>query len=332
MNENVNAPERIGGGNLNEAYQRYKIFLPAVVVVIALIATAQTMFNGNFLTIDSASSMLMTTSLLIIPTIGQMTVILCGNSGIDLSVGPVMSMTALICTMITVNQQFNLYFSLVACILIGGAWGLVNGSLVKWLGFPALVLTLVVGYVISGLSYSLTKGTPTSVFPPELTHVNMVVVQPIRLLTLIAIVLVVVMQLVLSYSRFGRSMLLIGNNRNAAGISGISADRINLIAYIISGALAGFAGFLLAGYTGSARMNMATGYTMLSIAAAVVGGTKLLGGVANYVSGAIGALSLVLLITVLQAQNMPDGARTFFQGAVLVGVLLVNNRAQKLRQ
>jgi ribose transport system permease protein len=96
--------------------------------------------------------------------------------------------------------------------------------------------------------------------------------------------------------------------------------------------IAGLAGLALVGYAGKAQMQMARDYTLLSVAAVVIGGTKLSGGKGNYIGGALGALVLVLLTSILQTFNMPAGLRSFIQGLLLMIILLVNSRTSKLRQ
>ena len=96
--------------------------------------------------------------------------------------------------------------------------------------------------------------------------------------------------------------------------------------------MAGLAGLMLVGYAGTAQMNMANSYTMLSVAAVVIGGTKLTGGKGTFIGGALGALVLILITNILQAMNMAAGLRSLIQGIILVAILMVNSRAPKLRQ
>ncbi len=104
------------------------------------------------------------------------------------------------------------------------------------------------------------------------------------------------------------------------------------MAYVISGALAGFMGLLLVGYAGQTTMGMAEAYTLMSLAAVTIGGTHLAGGRGSYVSGALGALVLVILNNILQALKMAQGSRLVIQGVLLIVIMMVNNRSPKLRQ
>jgi len=156
---------------------------------------------------------------------------------------------------------------------------------------------------------------------------------PIRLLTLIIVVLLFMAEyLLLRGSKFGRLLVLTGNNSNAARLSGISVRLISIAAYTFGGMMAGLAGLALVGFAGTAQMQMGRDYTLLSVAAVVIGGTKLSGGKGNYIGAALGALVLVLLTSILQTFNMPPGLRLFFQGLLLIIILMVNSRNAKLRQ
>ena len=96
--------------------------------------------------------------------------------------------------------------------------------------------------------------------------------------------------------------------------------------------MAGFAGLMLVGYAVTAQMNMDSSYILLSIAAVVIGGTKLTGGKGTFIGGALGSLVLVLITNILQALNMAAGLRSLIQGIILIVILMMNSRAPKLRQ
>ncbi|MGI6154224.1 MAG: ABC transporter permease [Christensenellaceae bacterium] len=324
--------EQTAKGNfLRNNLRNFSVFIPSVLIVIVMLVVGQILVNG-FASITSLSGMLMSASLLVIPAIGQTTVVMSGNDGIDMSIGAIMSMTALLGPMIKIGGSMVLPFSLVIVLGIGALWGLVNGMLIWYLKIPALVLTLAMSYVIDGASFFITKAQPAVDVSKSLTNISQIVFPPIRILTLIAIIVLIAMQALLTYSRFGKQLVLVGNNRKAANLGGMPVSRISILAYVISGTLAGFAGLLLVGFAGSAQMQMASNYTLLTVAAAVIGGTKLAGGVGNFISTALGALALIMLTTILQAMNMPSGARVFVQGAILLIILLINNRSEKLRQ
>ena len=308
-------------------------YLPAIIGIIALLILGQTVTSG-FLSINNISSILMTTAILTMASIGQAAVVIAGDSGLDMSVGAVMSMTALFGPMILVGSgSVSVLIMIPAVLFMGGCVGLLNGIGVQVIKIVPLVMTLIMSNVVNGFSIMITNGQPSVSVSKELQAISNVFVGPIRYLTAIVIVLLFILEIgFLRKSRYGRSLFLVGDNYNAAKLCGINSQKIVIGAYVFSGAMAGLAGLMLVGYAGTAQMNMASSYTMLSVAAVVIGGTKLTGGKGTFVGGALGALVLILITNILQALNMAAGLRSLIQGIILIAILMTNSRAPRLRQ
>ena len=308
-------------------------YLPAIIGTVALLILGQCLSKG-FLSMNNISSILMTTSILTLASIGQAAVIISGDSGLDMSVGAIMSMTALFGPMINVGSGVASFILMIpAVMLMGAVVGAINGTGVQMLKVVPLVMTLIMSNVVDGFSIMVTKGQPSVMAGKELQGISKTLVGPLRILpTVVLIVLILLEVLFLRRSRYGRSLFLAGNNRNAANLCGINSKKIIILAYVFGGAMAGFAGLMLVGYAGTAQMNMASSYTMLSVAAVVIGGTKLTGGKGTFIGGALGALVLVLITNILQALNMAAGLRSLIQGIILIVILMMNSRAPKLRQ
>ncbi|MDE7057518.1 MAG: ABC transporter permease [Lachnospiraceae bacterium] len=283
---------------------------------------------------NNISSILMTTAILTMASIGQAAVVISGDSGLDMSVGAVMSMTALFGPMILVGSgSVSVLIMIPAVLFMGGCVGLLNGIGVQVIKIVPLVMTLIMSNVVNGFSIMITNGQPSVSVSKELQAISNVFVGPIRYLTAIVIVLLFILEIgFLRKSRYGRSLFLVGDNYNAAKLCGINSQKIVIGAYVFSGAMAGLAGLMLVGYAGTAQMNMASSYTMLSVAAVVIGGTKLTGGKGTFVGGALGALVLILITNILQALNMAAGLRSLIQGIILIAILMTNSRAPRLRQ
>lgn len=308
-------------------------YLPAIVGVILLLILGQFATSG-FLSMNNISSILMTTSILTMASIGQAAVIISGDSGLDMSIGAIMSMTALFGPMIVLGSGVTSLIAMVpATILMGAVVGLLNGIGVQILKVVPLVMTLIMSNVVNGFSILVTKGQPSVSVIPELQAISHTLIGPLRILPAIVIVLLILLEvLFLRKSRYGRSLFLAGNNVNAANLCGINSKGVIILAYVFAGAIAGLAGLMLVGYAGTAQMDMASEYTMLSVAAVVIGGTKLTGGKGTFIGGALGSLVLILITTILQALNMAAGLRSLIQGIILIAILIANSRAPKLRQ
>lgn len=308
-------------------------YLPAIIGVILLLILGQFATSG-FLSMNNISSILMTTSILTMASIGQAAVIISGDSGLDMSIGAIMSMTALFGPMIVLGSGVTSLIAMVpATILMGAVVGLLNGIGVQILKVVPLVMTLIMSNVVNGFSILVTKGQPSVSVIPELQAISHTLIGLLRILPAIVIVLLILLEvLFLRKSRYGRSLFLAGNNVNAANLCGINSKGVIILAYVFAGAIAGLAGLMLVGYAGTAQMDMASEYTMLSVAAVVIGGTKLTGGKGTFIGGALGSLVLILITTILQALNIAAGLRSLIQGIILIAILIANSRAPKLRQ
>ena len=153
----------------------------------------------------------------------------------------------------------------------------------------------------------------------------------LRTITVIVLVVLLLTQLYLTYSRYGKALFLVGSNRRAAKLSGIHVNLMVISAYALAGMYACVSGVLLVGWVGNGQMGMGESYTMMSVAASVIGGAKLSGGYGTVVGTALGAIAIILLSNLLIATGLSAGVRTFFEGFILILILLVNNRAPKLR-
>lgn len=130
---------------------------------------------------------------------------------------------------------------------------------------------------------------------------------------------------------YGRSVYGIGNSERAAYLSGVDTRRIVMIAFVISGGLAAFAGVLVAGYASKAAQSMGDAYLLPSIAAVVLGGTSILGGRGSYLGTVAGVILITLLQSILSVMQMPEAGRQIIYGVVIVAMLLLYGRAPATR-
>ena len=208
-------------------------YLPAIIGVILLLILGQFATSG-FLSMNNISSILMTTSILTMASIGQAAVIISGDSGLDMSIGAIMSMTALFGPMIVLGSGVTSLIVMVpATILMGAAVGLLNGIGVQILKVVPLVMTLIMSNVVNGFSILVTKGQPSVSVIPELQAISHTLIGPLRILPAIVIVLLVLLEVFfLRRSRYGRSLFLAGNNVNAANLCGINSKGVIILALL----------------------------------------------------------------------------------------------------
>jgi ribose transport system permease protein len=136
---------------------------------------------------------------------------------------------------------------------------------------------------------------------------------------------------VLSYTSFGRRTYAIGNNLRASYLAGVNVRRTTILLYMLSGAFSALAGILLVGFGGQASLGMGAPYLFQSIAAVVIGGVYKLGGRGHYLGTVAGSISLVALVSVLLAMNMPEYGRSIIYGVIILILLLLYGREQAER-
>ncbi len=252
------------------------------------------------------------------------------TAGIDLSVGSVAVLAAVTAARLS---SFGLVPALAGAVLIGLAIGLINGGLIARFALQPFVVTLAMLLFARGAALTLSDNAPVMVdFAAGFTELGSVHVGPVPLPVIITAVLYAICALLLNRTRFGRHVLAIGGNEEAARLAGIPVGRTLLLVYGMSGALAGLAGVFLAALSFSGSPTGAIGWELSAIAAVVVGGTLLTGGVGSVGSTLIGVLLLGLIFVIL---NFERGQGTFqlnsfwenlIRGAFLLVVVIFQSR------
>jgi ribose transport system permease protein len=263
-----------------------------------------------------------------IVTLGVTLVIVTG--GIDLSVGSTMALAAITCAIVMQALSgtaldgiplAGMIVSLVAGLGVAVLIGLANGFLIAKVGLSPFVTTLGMLSIVRGLAYAVTEGrgqAPTGADVNlfyDLTDGNLAGV-PVAVIYLL--ILAAILGVVLHHTAFGRHVFALGGNEKAAALTGVAVERVKIAVYVLSALSAGFAGILMVGWLGSAPANLATGYELTIIAAAVIGGANLTGGVGGPAGAVIGAL----LIEVIRNGLVLAGINAYWQ-IVLVGAIII---------
>lgn len=308
-----------------------KACIPALVSIVILFAFGQILKDG-FASSRNIASILTQAGLLVIISVGQAIVFFAGNCGIDLSVGAFVSMGALIGAKYMDGSNALIPLGIVIALAFGAAFGLINGLGIQFLRIPALAMTLAMSSVVNGFTMWYTDGLPQAKIPPALASVGRALFGQVRPMMLLALVVIIVMELIMRRTRFGRSIYMVGSSRQAATLCGINMNLISVLAYTISGALSCVGGLLFIGYVGEGQLGMGEDYTMQTIAAVVIGGVSVNGGRGTFIGVALGSIVYLLMSSVLVALGLDVGVRKFFQGAILAVILVANCRSAKLRK
>lgn len=287
----------------------------------------------GFASYDQAMNILRLAAFLGIVAAGQTLVIISGGEGIDLSVGAVITLGAILVFRIGDGQNSQALLALAAALGVGLAIGAVNGLGITLLKIPPLVMTLGMTGVVQGLILVVTQGRVDGGVPPALN--GLISASPVFGIPGVVFVwalLGVAMWLVLWRTGYGRRLFAVGVNRTTARLSGVRVPRVVVLTYALSGMLAALGGVVLLGYTEQVFLSLGNPYTLPSVAAVVVGGTLLAGGVGSYTGTMAGALLLTIITSLLTALDMPEAGRQIVYGAILLLLLSLYGRQKALRQ
>jgi ribose transport system permease protein len=310
---------------------RHPVVLAAIVAV-ALFGIGQVLVPG-FASSGTILSVLRVAAFLGVIAAGQTVVILAGGEGIDLSVGKVATFAAIVVAQVSQGQDDRLLLAVVAAIAACALIGTVNGVGVAFLRIPPLVMTLGMVGVVQGIVRVYSGGQPEGRAPAALANlVNARGLFGLRGSVWLWLLVAVFVIWLLRRTTFGRRVYSLGANRETSYLTAIAVRRDLILVYITSSVFAAVAGVLLIGYSGAASVSLADGYQLTSIAAVVIGGTTLAGGIGGYLGTAIGAIVLTTLNSLLTALNIGAAGRQVVNGVILIALLSIYGRQRRLRQ
>ena len=264
---------------------------------------------------------------------GETLVIISGGEGIDLSLGAIVTLTAII-TYVLVNGQNSMVIpGLLAALAVGAIIGLINGIGIAFLRIAPLVMTLGMSGVITGLILVTQHGNVSGKVAPIMTRI---IARPLFLgipgAIIIWIIFAALIWLLLERTTYGKNLFAIGSNRTTARLSGVNATGMVLATYSLAGLLAGLGGFLVVGNTGVVFIRMGDPFLFPAIAAVAVGGTLLSGGKGTYFGTMAGALVLTLITSLLTTMQMGDSVRQMVLGSTLLILVSIYGRQRGFRQ
>jgi ribose transport system permease protein len=282
-------------------------------------------FVRGFDSLSSVRYLTQTAAYLGIIAVGQTLVVM--MSGIDLSVSGVVALSAVVCAQVTDGSGAvaGIGVALAASVAVG----VINAAGVTWLRVPPMVMTLATGTIISGALLVYTNGSPKSASVPLLGSLANDSLLGIPQSFLLWAGLSAVSVWLLHFSRVGRYMFALGTSAPASRASGVPLAVTSFTAYATCSLLAGVAGLVLLGFTGTSSLTMGDPYQLLSIAAVVLGGTSILGGKGHLLGTVAGTLLLTLLTAVLVVWNVSQGLRQVVLGLLIIALLFVYGRERR---
>jgi ribose transport system permease protein len=262
---------------------------------------------------------------LIIVAIGQTFVILAG--GIDLSVGSIVIFTDVFCAQLMVGSDDRFLIAAGLSLLVGAAFGLVNGLGVEFLKLPPLIMTLASSLGIEGLMLLYCGGFPKGGASPLLKLFGSGKVAGVPVSLLVWALVLVAAVFILKRTKLGWGVSFLGSNRRAARAMGVQTGYVNVMVYVLSGLFAALAGLLVLGFVGIPSLILGDDYTMASIAAVIMGGTAFTGGIGSPIGTLSGALLMRFILTLLTSFNISAAGKNIVQGVIIMTVVIIMTRS-----
>jgi ribose transport system permease protein len=287
--------------------------------------------NPQFMQTDNMVGILQSTAVNGVLAIACTFIII--TSGIDLSVGTLMTFCAVMAGVFLTNMGMPLYVGVIAALFFGAFSGLVSGVLIAKLKIPPFIATLGMMLLLKGLSL-IISGTKPIYFndTPGFTAIaqdsligEILPGLPIPNAVLILFIVAVSASLILNKTILGTYTFALGSNEEAVRLSGVNVDRWKIIIYSFAGGICGIAGLLIASRLNSAQPALGQGYELDAIAAVVIGGTSLAGGVGTILGTIIGAFIMSVLTNGLRIMSVAQEWQTVVTGVIIILAVYADN-------
>ena len=299
-----------------------------VLIALALLILFGAVRYDNFFSPYNIASVVGYNAMFGLIALGMTFVIMTG--GIDLSVGAVAALASVVAAL---ASPYGLFVGVLGGVLAGTLMGLLNGWIIARLRILPFIVTLAMLLGARGLALIFARNASVSVsYESGFITIGQGDVLGVPIPALILFVAYILGSLLLNYSRWGRHVLAIGGNEEAARLMGLPVDRIKLSVYTLSGALAGLAGVILAARFGAGQPTEGLGWELSAIASVVVGGTLLTGGLGSVGSTLVGVMLLGLIFNILNFENgrgvisLSAYWQSVIRGAFLLVVVVLQNR------
>lgn len=320
---------------ISKSSQSFTQFLTSVVIssryipvwiALGLLLIAAYALAPATLSTASFTAVLPLASFLAIVSLGQMLVVMTG--GIDLSTPGIMTLAAFLTVGFSAGSDDKIFLGLAVALAVSAFIGFVNGFLVGVFRLNALIVTLAVGQVTRGvlLRYTSQIANEASV-PSGLSKWAISQVAGASWIFWIAVITIIGVSVVLSYTGIGRRFRAVGANQIAARIAGLRVTLYVVMAYVVAAMLYGLAGFMLAAFIRSPTQGLGVPYLLGPIAAVVIGGASLSGGLASVYSTALAAFFLTVLDQMLRVMGLPTSLQfVVFGVAIIAGMAVSGDR------
>jgi ribose/xylose/arabinose/galactoside ABC-type transport system permease subunit len=288
-------------------------------IALAVLMAALSAARPNFLTLANLVNVLRQISINGILAVGVTYVLLTG--GVDLSLGSMVALTGVVAARFAHPGEFVVFVPVCLGILAGACCGVLNGWIVTRGRVAPFIVTLGMMTSARGLALLISGGRPVSNLSAAFTRIGGGYLAAVPIPILIFFGVALASHVFLRNMRAGRHLYAVGGNENAARASGVKVGRVKMMAYTLCGALAGLAGVVLASRITTGQPNAGIGYELDAIAAVVIGGTSLNGGVGGVWGTVLGALLIGVLNNGLDLLNVSSYYQQVIKGVIIVGAV-----------
>ncbi|KAE9529130.1 ABC transporter permease [Testudinibacter aquarius] len=312
----------------NNRLTQYLRQLGGIFLALIILCVFFSLANNRFMSVANFMNILQQVSVVAIAAFGMTWVILLGE--IDLSIGSIIAVSGMVAAQV-LTLDYGLFTALFVTLCAGAMMGFINGTLTAKLALPSFIVTVATMGIYRGMVSLPTNGAPQMITNSDWTAIGNSALFGIPVVIWVLILLFLINHIVLSKTVFGRKAYLTGGNIEAAQYSGIQTARVKIWIFTLSGIMAAIAGILLSSRLYSAQTNAGMGYELDAIAAAVLGGTSLTGGVGTMIGTLVGALIIGILNNGMNMISVPYFYQLIVKGIVILVAVWLDVRAKKKR-
>ena len=306
-------------------YRHIRVMAPFITLILLVIFFSIT--AGRFATVQNVINILGNSSLLLILCCGITMVLLIGE--IDLSFAALMTLVSILTAHFLTIFGLSTWTIIPMVLILGALFGLLNGASVAYANIPSFAVTLATMTIFVGVVVFITEGRPYYDVPDILYYIGNAYIGKIPVLFIVALSIAVIFYFVLRYTIFGRYVYMVGGNRDAARLAGVSVKHIQIWVFVIMGVTVAIAGMLGLGRLGSTQCGTFDTLLISGIAAVVIGGTSLFGGEGGIVNTIIGVFIWYVLRNGLDLMDMSIYIKEMLTGIILLLALIFNLYIQK---
>jgi len=297
--------------------------ISGIMAVLGLMIVIASLSSPYFLTAYNLKAVIRSLAFVSIVAIGQGCLLLLGE--IDLSVGSIAGLCGVIGGILMVNVGINPYLSLILCLLLGAILGMLNGLITVHLKLSSLIVTIGTAGIYKGINLVMSEGRAITDIPKEIYFLGQGYLFNIPLPFIIMLIVLVLIVFITKYTPFGRYMYAVGNSKEASWILGIKVNFIRISTFMITGLLAALAGMIMVARLGSSQPAIGELWVLNSIAAAVIGGVALTGGIGSPAGALVGATIIGVIENIIVLYGVSVYWQTAVSGVIIVGAVALDS-------